>query len=160
MSSVPAISSAAVTALCDGATPLMIDSAILPGNKAPRGRSVVDSILHQTGRNYGEVQGVQDTTVRAWSDPKTYDLGRFKRQGWRIEVPDQRQFPKHFNCNTVSFRAPDWLVSLVMQGAKLLAPFGTGMGGMVVEVTLLKDNGPKSDGFIRKTWRMRARGMP
>ena len=48
MSSVPAVSSAAVTALCDGRRPLMIDSAIMPGNKAPRGRSVVESCLLYT----------------------------------------------------------------------------------------------------------------
>lgn len=54
MSSVPALSSAVVEALRDGETPLMIETAILPGNKAPRGRGVVESILDQTGRFYIE----------------------------------------------------------------------------------------------------------
>ena len=54
MSSVPALSSAVVEALRDGETPLMIETAILLGNKAPRGRAVVESILDQTGRFYIE----------------------------------------------------------------------------------------------------------
>ncbi|MEN8918784.1 MAG: DUF4166 domain-containing protein [Octadecabacter sp.] len=176
MSSVPAVSSAVVKALCAGQTPLMIETAILPGNKAPRGRAVVESILNQTGQNYIERQGGRDTLVRSWSAPKTYDLGGYKRQGWRIEIPDQRLFPDHFNCPTVSFRAglelgvmryglgalsflrsklgfgvANWFVSLMMLGAKALAPFGTDRGGMVVEVTL-----PQGGSFIRKKWVMRA----
>jgi hypothetical protein len=54
---------------------LMIETAILPGNKAPRGRAVVESILDQTGRFYIEKKGGRDFLVRSWSDPKTYDLG-------------------------------------------------------------------------------------
>jgi len=177
MSSVPAVSSAAVDALRAGQTPLVIESAILPGNKAPRGRAVVESILNQTGMAYPTRQGGKSVTVRSWSDPRWYDLGEYRRQGWRIEVPDQRLFPDHFNCETVAFRAslelgvmryglgvlsylraklgfgmPSWLISLVMVGARLLAPFGTDRGGMAVEVTL-----PRGAGFIRKTWRLRAK---
>ena len=177
MSSVPALSSTVVDALRDGQTPLMIESAILPGNKAPRGRSVVESILSQTGTDYVTRQAGKDHTVRSWSEPRRYDLGKgMRRQGWRIEVPDQRLFPKHFNCPNVTFRAglelgvmryglaalswlrsklrfgvSGWLVSLVMLGAKTLAPFGSDRGGMSVEVTV-----PQGAGFVRKTWVMRA----
>ena len=176
MSSVPAISSAAVDALRDGQAPVSIDSAILPGNKAPRGRSVVESILTQAGRFYKLKQGGKDVLVRSWSDPRTYDLGGFTRQAWRIEVPDQRLFPDHFNCQTVSFRAglelgvmryglaaffivrnrlgfsvPSWLVSSFMLGARGLSVFGTDRGGMVVDVVV-----PQDAGFVRKTWKMRA----
>ncbi|SMX39430.1 SDR family oxidoreductase [Octadecabacter ascidiaceicola] len=176
MSSVPAVSSSAVEALCAGQTPLMIETAILPGNKAPRGRAVVESILNQTGMNYSEVQSGQKQSVRSWSEPKSYNMGEYKRQGWRIEVPDQRLFPDHFDCPNVSFRAglelgvmryglgvlsflrsklgfgiPNWFVSLMMAGAKALEPFGTDRGGMIVEVTV-----PQGDGFIRKKWVMRA----
>lgn len=176
MSSVPAISSAVVEALRGGETPLMIETAILPGNKAPRGRAVIESILDQTGRSYIEKQGGRDVSVRSWSDPKTYNLGKYRRQGWRIEVPDQRLFSDHFNCATVSFRAglelgvmryglgvlsfirskagfkiSDWFVSLMMVGAGALAPFGTDRGGMIVQVTL-----PQGAKFICKKWTMRA----
>ena len=177
MSSVPAVSSAAVTALCDGQTPLMIETAILPGNKAERGRSVVESIISQTGKLYVEKQRGRGVNVRSWSAPRSYDLGRYTRQGWRIEVPDQRLFPDHFNCPTVTFRAglelalmryglgilsfirskldfeiPHWFVSAVMFGARALAPFGSDRGAMIVQVTL-----PQGTGFICKSWIMRAK---
>lgn len=177
MSSVPAISSAVVTALCDGQTPLMIESAIMPGNKAPRGRSVVASILNQTGMPYEITQGGKPATVRSWSDPRRYDFGVGQRQAWRIEVPDQRLFPTHFNCPNVTFRAglelgvmryglaalslvrgrigfaiPNWFVSAMMTAAKILAPLGSDVGGMLVSVTL-----PNESGFIRKTWKMLAK---
>ena len=176
MSSVPAISSAVVEALRDGHSPLIIETAILPGNKAPRGRAVVESILDQTGLFYIEKQGGRGVPTRSWSAPRTYDLGPYKRQGWRIEVPDQRLFPDHFNCPTVSFRAglelgvmrygigvlsfvrsklgfaiPNWFVSLMMVGANAVEPFGTDRGGMIVDVTV-----PQGAEFIRKRWTMRA----
>ncbi|MEH6654288.1 saccharopine dehydrogenase NADP-binding domain-containing protein [Loktanella salsilacus] len=50
LSSVPALSSAAVRALAGGEVPSVIDTAILPGNRAPRGLSVMQSILSQAGR--------------------------------------------------------------------------------------------------------------
>ncbi len=176
MSSVPAVSSAAVAALCRGKTPLMIDAAILPGNKAPRGRSVVESILNQTGLEYEVTQGGVPASIRSWSDPRTYDLAGEARQAWRIEVPDERLFPRHFDCPTVTFRAglelgvmryglaalswlrfklrfglPRWFVTFVMWLARLLGAFGTDTGGMVVDVTL-----PKGGGYIRRSWIMKA----
>ncbi|MCF2872595.1 DUF4166 domain-containing protein [Octadecabacter sp. G9-8] len=176
MSSVPAISSAVVDGLRGDARPLAIETAILPGNKAPRGRAVVESILDQTGRYYTEKQGGSDIDVRSWSDPKTYDFGGYRRQGWRIEVPDQRLFPDHFDCPNVSFRAglelgvmryglgllsylrskldfgiTDWFVSLMTFGARVLAPFGTDRGGMIVQIDLAQGNEVK-----RKSWIMRA----
>jgi len=179
MSSVPAVSSAAVTALCCGQQPLMISSAILPGNKAPRGRSVVESILNQVGLSYNETQGGTRRKVRSWSDPKTYELGGITRQGWRIEVPDQRLFPTFFKCPTVTFRAglelgvmryglgalawlrghlkfpmKGWMIDTVMFGARILSRFGTDKGGMVVEVTLPTDEDPQR--FETKTWAMLA----
>ena len=177
MSSVPAISSAVVTALCEGQQPLMIESAIVPGNKAPRGRSVVESILSQTGMDYQVTQDGRQESERSWSDPRVYDIGKgHHRQAWRIEVPDQRLFPQHFNCPTVTFRAglelgvmnyslgvlswlrgrigfkiPSWMVSGVLAIAKLLASFGTDIGGMVVAVTV-----PDGTGFVRKSWTLLA----
>ncbi|MGJ8610637.1 MAG: DUF4166 domain-containing protein, partial [Octadecabacter sp.] len=176
MSSVPAISSAAVDALRDGQTPLMIETAVLPGNKTERGRAVVESILDQTGKFYIEKQGGKDINVRSWSDPRTYDLGPYKRQGWRIEVPDQRLFPDHFNCPTVTFRAglelgimryglgvfsfvrsklrfdlPRWFIAVTHWFAQILTPFGTDRGGMIVQVVV-----PQAAGFVRKSWIMQA----
>lgn len=178
MSSVPAISSAAVRALADGRPIAVIESAILPGNKAPRGRAVVESILNQAGTEYHAMEAGRSVAVQSWSEPRWFNLGAgLHRQGWRIEVPDQRLFPAFFEARTVTFRAglelglmryglgalawvrskfgfgmPSWLVSLVMIAANLLAPFGTDRGGMVVEVTRRID-----EGWEKARWALRAK---
>lgn len=161
LSSVPAISSAAVRALTGSDRPLHIDSAILPGNRSPRGLSVMASILGQSGRPFPLYLAGRWTTASGWSSPQDYPLPKgLTRQGWRIEVPDTRLFPAHFGAETVDFRAglelgimryglaafaclrrllpfpvtiP--LVRAFQRAANLLAPFGTGTGGMSVTVT-------------------------
>lgn len=161
LSSVPAISSAAVRALSGSDQPLHIDSAILPGNRSPRGLSVMASILTQAGRPFPLYQAGRWTTVPGWSAPRNFALpAGITRQGWRIEVPDTRLFPSHFNAQTVDFRAglelgvmryglaafallrrvlPFPVTTPVVRAfrlaADLLAPFGTGTGGMSVSVT-------------------------
>lgn len=161
LSSVPAISSAAVRALCGTGRPLHIDSAILPGNRSPRGLSVMASILAQAGRPFPLYQAGRWTTAPGWSDPQDYTLpGGLIRQGWRIEVPDTRLFPAHFGARTVDFRAglelglmryglaafaavrtvmpfpvTTPLVRAFRLAADLMSPFGTGTGGMSVSVT-------------------------
>lgn len=176
VSSVPALSAAAATALAqDMETIDTISSAILPGNRAPRGRSVVDSILSQTGLMFDQTTDSQTTPVRSWSAPRTFTLPSGElRKGWLIEVPDQSLFPAHFKARSVQFRAglelpvmnyglavlsrlrerlrfgmPRWLVALVMFGARLLAPFGTDRGGMVVAVI-----GRKDGAWQRAVWRL------
>jgi hypothetical protein len=161
LSSVPAVSSAAVRALTGADQPLHIDSAILPGNRSPRGLSVMASILSQAGRPYPLYQAGEWITATGWSAPSSYSLpGGITRQGWRIEVPDTRLFPAHFGAQTVDFRAglelgimryglaafatlrrliPFPVTLPLVRGfrfvADLLAPFGTGIGGMSVTVT-------------------------
>ena len=179
VSSVPAISSAAVAALAKGADAIdTISSAILPGNRAPRGRAVVESILHQAGRPFDVTIDGAAMPVRSWSQPAKFDLGQgMIRKGWMLEVPDNRLFADHFDARTVLFRAglelgvmnwslavfswfrgklgfgvPRWLVSLVLFAAKLLWSFGTDEGGMSVTVTARYP-----DGWQRRTWRMIAR---
>lgn len=84
----------------------MIDSAILPGNRSPRGLLVMASILSQAGLPFPLYQAGQWTAATAWSAPQDYTLpGGLTRQGWRIEVPDTRLFPAHFGAHTVDFRA-------------------------------------------------------
>lgn len=106
LSSVPAISSAAVRALAGTDCPLHIDSAILPGNRSPRGLSVMASILSQAGRPFSTWRAGQWVRATGWSEPQDYALsGDLTRQAWRIEVPDIRLFPAHFGASTVDFRA-------------------------------------------------------
>lgn len=162
LSSVPAVSSAAVGALSEGATPRAIETAIIPGNRSPRGRSVMSSILSQAGTKMQIWRGQAWSDVWGWSDPRTYDLpSGLTRQAYLIEVPDTKLFPSHFGAQTVIFRAglelgimrhglaafgylrrvlPIPINSFVVGFFKilvdLLEPFGTGRGGMVVMVTI------------------------
>lgn len=161
LSSVPAISSAAVRALAGTDRPLHIDSAILPGNRSPRGLSVMASILSQAGRPFSTWRAGQWVRATGWSEPQDYALsGDLTRQAWRIEVPDIRLFPAHFGASSVDFRAglelglmryglaafalfrrvcpipvTPTLVRAFHLAATLLAPFGTGTGGMSVSIT-------------------------
>lgn len=161
LSSVPAISSAAIRALTGTDQPLHIDTAILPGNRSPRGLSVMASILAQAGQPYPSYRAGRWATATGWSDPQDYTLpGGLTRQGWRIEVPDTRLFPAHFGAETVDFRAglelgimryglagfavlrrlipfpvTTPLVHAFRLAADILAPFGTGIGGMSVSLT-------------------------
>lgn len=174
VSSVPCLSSLAVAALAEGWAEVdLISSAILPGNRAPRGRSVVESILHQAGTAFVQVLDGRPEPVRSWSDPNWFTLAPgMRRRGYVIEVPDQRLFPAAFGARTVEFRAgmelgvmnrglaalywargwlgfgmPGWLVAAVRGGAVVLAPFGSDAGGMVVEVT-----GRGAGGWERRRW--------
>jgi hypothetical protein len=161
LSSVPALSSAAVRALAGDDVPAVIDTAILPGNRAPRGLSVMQSILSQAGRPMPVWRGKRWERAYGWSAPADYTLpDGLVRQGWQIEVPDQRLFPAHFGAETVRFRAglelavmryglamfaalrrvlpvpvTPSVVRLFKALADLLAPFGTGRGGMSVSIT-------------------------
>ena len=179
VSSVPAISSAAVTALAQGAGEIdTISSAILPGNRAPRGRSVVESILNQCGMPMEVCMDGVTLPVRSWSRPDVFDLGQgMHRPAWMIEVPDHLLFVQAFGARSVLFRAgmelgvmnwglaaygwlraklrfgtPAWFVSLLLWFAKRLEPFGTDEGGMSVIVTARFP-----EGWRRRTWRMIAR---
>ncbi len=179
VSSVPAISSVAVEALAEGALEVdTISSAILPGNRAPRGKAVVESILHQCGCPFDVTIDGAKVPVRSWSRPDRFDLGQgMIRKGWMIEVPDHRLFAGTFGARTVLFRAglelpimnyglaafswvrgklgfgiPDWFVRLMLWLAKLLWPFGTDEGGMFVAVTARYP-----EGWQRRVWRLVAR---
>ncbi|MQQ09678.1 DUF4166 domain-containing protein [Epibacterium sp. SM1979] len=162
MSSVPALSCAVVRSLIGDAVPDHIDVAILPGNRSPRGLSVMASILTQVGRPMQVFRGGRWSSVFGWSEPKCYDLpGGLQRQGWIIEVPDVALFPDHFGAKTVIFRAGLelwlmryglWLFGLLRRAipvpitngllrgfklaADLLAPFGSDQGGMSVTVRM------------------------
>jgi len=176
VSSVPAISSAAVTRLSDGMTQiLVIESVILPGNRAPRGRSVVASILAQTGEPLAVWRGGAWRRHTAWTEPKTFLLRRGDMRSARlIGAPDLVLFPQAFAARSVIFRAG--LELGVMQRAlallgylrkhgvlpnlqiltvpllwlsNLLRPFGTDRGGMIVTVT-----GMQQGKAVQRRWQV------
>ncbi|MFQ6554029.1 DUF4166 domain-containing protein [Aestuariibius insulae] len=178
VSSTPALSSSAVAHLAKDMSKInTIDTAILPGNRAPRGRSVMASILSQVGTSRPHRIAGQTVPFRSWSSRKSYTLpGGLKRWGWWIETPDQRLLPDAFDAQTGTFRAglelpimnhglvlisrlraatkapmPGWVIRLMELAAKALAPFGSDKGGMVVTVTGREDNDIKT-----KTWSLLA----
>ena len=112
VSSVPALSSAVVAELSAGMADLhLIETVILPGNRAPRGLSVMRSILGQVGRPIPVWRGSQGETVRGWGDTVRVDLETpggtrlSRRRASPIGAPDLALFPKHFGAQTVAFRA-------------------------------------------------------
>ncbi len=175
-SSVPGVSSAIVADLCRGMDEVtLIDSAIVPGNRAPRGASVVSSIVSQLGTTSRVYRGGVWRDQSCWSDRREIklapDLCRVARF---IEVPDIRLFPQFFGARSVIFRAGlelntlnvamGWLATLrrrwrfpVTPGlaealrkiAILFLPFGTDRGGMRVLVV-----GRSNNAVIRREWRL------
>ncbi|MEO0426945.1 MAG: DUF4166 domain-containing protein [Pseudomonadota bacterium] len=169
-SSVPGLSSIVVQELVRGMTEiLLIDTVILPGNKAPRGAAVIASIVGQAGHRSLVWRGGQWRSMRGWSDRRRYRLdAKMIRSGYFIEVPDIRLFPAAFGARSVIFRAGMELevmnaglsllgalrrvsplplgsrgVRFVQRAATLLLPFGTDRGGMRVAVTGMIDGSPR-----------------
>ena len=178
-SSVPGLSSAALAALAQGLDDLcLIEAAILPGNKAPRGRSVMASILGQIGRPMRVWRGGAWHSQRGWSGRLVYRLGPGgqRRAGYFIPVPDLYLFPDAFKARSVLFRAGMELgvmnAGLVLLGAlrrvarlpvtprrlglvhglaRWLAPFGTDRGFMLARVV-----GSVGGRVVERRWQLTA----
>ncbi|MEL6921330.1 MAG: saccharopine dehydrogenase NADP-binding domain-containing protein [Pseudomonadota bacterium] len=112
VSSVPCLSSAAVDALVEGLADVeSIDMAIIPGNRAPRGRAVIESILSQAGKPFAQYEDGDWQARRCWSSLRTATLELpgcapiKNRLISPIEVPDQRLFPKQYQAQSVLFFA-------------------------------------------------------
>ena len=184
-SSVPALSSAAVEALSEGLADIhLIESVILPGNRAPRGRSVVRAILGQAGRPLSTWRGGRWTLRHGWSWPQRealYAGGAPPLRRWSspIGAPDLRLFPKRYWARSVLFRAGLelpllhwglWLLAglvrlrilrslepfagLVRWVAARVERWGSDRGGMEVRVL-----GTRHDGVaLRRAWTLVAEG--
>jgi Domain of unknown function (DUF4166)/Saccharopine dehydrogenase NADP binding domain len=112
VSSVPALSSAAVEKLRTSFSRLdVIESVILPGNRAPRGLSVIRAILAQVGNPISITREGKLEDVTGWSGLKRQSIGLARQEGleprWScfIGAPDLTLFPKHYGAKTVLFRA-------------------------------------------------------
>lgn len=177
VSSVPALSSAAVTMLAENLTDIHdIDSTILPGNRAPRGLSVIRAILAQAGRPltlWREGPAPAKGWTRATRIPLHLpDQSLSPRPASLIGAPDLTLFPAHFRARNVTFRAGlelgimhhgltilSWPTRLGLMppitalarplqwAANLLKPFGTDRGGMRVRVM-----GQGPDGPVTRIW--------
>lgn len=175
-SSVPGLSSVVVKALAADLDEIIaIESAILPGNKAPRGRSVIASIIGSVGTPMRLWLGNVWTVQRGWSGKRRFTLdATMQRNGYLISVPDLALFPTHFRARSVRFYAGmelpimNWSLSALGQlrkiwpfdmpaaatdaiqwMANLLRSFGTDRGGMLVGVV-----GKRDDSVVRTEWRL------
>ena len=111
-SSVPALSAAAADALACGLRSVaMVDSVILPGNRAPRGLSVVRAILSQVGRPMRVLRGGRWRAIPGWTELVSQRLSLPDGSGlpprWAsiIGVPDLDLFPTRYGARSVLFRA-------------------------------------------------------
>lgn len=125
VSSVPALSSAAVAELATGLSDIhLVDTVILPGNRAPRGLSVVRAIVGQAGRPTRMWRGGRAQSVPGWSGLKRVSLhvsGKPPVSGrWASfnAAPDPELLPRHFRARSVVFRAG--LELKIMHGGLLL----------------------------------------
>lgn len=161
-SSVPGLSSSIVEDLIQGLDSVdLVDIAILPGNRAPRGRSVIKSILSGTGRPYRIWRDGAWQTATGWTDRKLYELEPgMVRAAYCIHVPDIALLPDRTGAQSVSFRAglelplmngalhllaklrqrrwfnlPKIACSVLHLLSKTLYPFGSDRGGMQVCVS-------------------------
>lgn len=161
-SSVPGLSSVVVADMIRGLEDVdLIDIAILPGNRAPRGMSVIKSIVGGVGRPFQHWREGAWHPVAGWTDRKLYHLGPdLCRAGYLVDVPDLTLLPPMTQARSVIFRAGlelpvmnsslallarlrrRWALNIPEIGyralhllAKLLYPFGSDRGGMQVTVT-------------------------
>ncbi len=179
-SALPAISGAAVHALSEGLTGIaLIETALMPGNRAPRGRSVIHSILAQAGEPLAMWRGGVWREFRGWTDARRVSFGPgLARWASLIGAPDLTLFPQAFGARSVVFRAGlelgvmHWGLALLarLRAARLLPrlaaftspilwmsmplkSFGTDRGGMTVDVVGLRNGEP-----VRRRWEVIATG--
>lgn len=161
VSSVPALSSAIIADLAHNLSDItLIESAIMPGNRAPRGRSVMAAILQQIGEPISIWRSNKWTTEPGWSGQKSYRLNSdVSRKVAFIGAPDLALFPAYFKARSVLFRAGlelpvfqqslrlfSWLRSkrllprldrllwMIHPAANALEGLGSDVGAMVVTV--------------------------
>ena len=168
-SSTPALSSAMLRDLTSGWQNIdRIWVSIVPGNRAPRGRSVIDAILSWTGEPVRVFDDGRWQMQAGWSGSRKVSLGKLgTRQAALAETPDLDVLVTDFNPR-VSARFHAGLELGVMHhgmralsllrrwrllpklthfsaalhaAAKLLEPFGTDAGGMAVEAEGLNGKG-------------------
>ena len=177
VSTVPALSSAAVEALRVGLDEItLIESAILPGNRAPRGRAVMAAILSQVGRPMKVWRNGAWSEMTAWSGSDMRALPKgLKRPASPIGAPDLALFAQAYGARSVLFRAGlelalmhhslrvlgwahrkgllprlDLFTTPLLWAAELVKGFGSDQGGMVVRVA-----GRDTDGkAVTRGWRL------
>ncbi|MBT0956195.1 DUF4166 domain-containing protein [Alphaproteobacteria bacterium KMM 3653] len=179
-SSVPAVSSViAGDMAADLSRVEVIETAICPGNRAPRGRSVMQAILGQVGAPLRLWRGGVWREMRGWSQTRQVEIAPdMKRPAALIGAPDLTLFPNHFKARSVVFRAGldlrimhyglgvlSWLRAKRLLPplerydrplrwvAERLEPFGRDTGGMICAVMGRGEDGAP----LAREWRLTAR---
>jgi len=181
-SSTPALSSAALDALtADWQRVDNVDIAISPGNRAPRGLSVVRSILSYAGRPVRVFVDGQWGDRPGWGMTTRREMPGLNRRWLSLaETPDLDMVPARFQVRRSAVFRAGLELSILHLGllvaslpvrlrclrslapmarlfrsmAALLRPFGTDRGGMTVEATGLDRSGQP----VRACWSLVAEG--
>lgn len=168
-STVPALSSAVVDFLCHAWQRIdSIDICIAPAQTAPRGVATLEAVLSYCGARLQVWSGGQWQAHVGWGRPQRVAFQRLKpRLGAVCDIPDLELFPAHYQVqDSMLFRAalevglsqrafaflawlrergvlknPSSLARLLNAGAKVFDPLGSALGGMVVRVAGVDDQG-------------------
>ena len=168
-SSTPALSNAMLRDLTSGWQSIdRIWVSIVPGNRAPRGRSVIGAILSWTGEPVRVFDDGRWETQAGWSGDRKVSLGSLGvRHSCLAETPDLDVLVEDFKPRIsarfhaglelgimhrglrllAAMRSRRLLPRLTMFGAalhaaaRLLEPYGTDAGGMVVEAEGVNKSG-------------------
>lgn len=179
-STVPALSSAVVDALCAGWQRIdSIDTCIAPAQTAPRGVATMAAVLGYCGAPLQVWSGGCWTSQIGWSRPTKVSFARLRpRLGALCDIPDLELFVAHYGVTQrVMFRAaleigfaqrvfavlaalraagligaPQRLARLLNASARGLDVFGSSLGGMVLRVEGLDAAGQPA----RRAWHIAA----
>ncbi len=79
---------------------------IAPGNRAPRSRATVASLMSSVGKKFTVWRDSSWCNVTGFSEPRAFDFPQpvGLRSGYLVDVPDHALFPELFGARTVEFR--------------------------------------------------------
>jgi hypothetical protein len=104
----------------DGVESLFVQ--IAPGNRFPRNRATVASLLASLGKPCRLWRDGGWRNASGWSEPRTFHFPRpvGARRGYLVDVPDHEIFPGLFHARRVEFRVGSEL-AVLNRGASALA---------------------------------------
>lgn len=168
-STVPALSSAVVDALCAGWQHIdRISICIAPAQTAPRGDATLAGVLSYCGEGVSVWMDGRWQVQRGWGGLYQEHFARMRpRKSALCDIPDLELFPGRYAVrDRVVFRAavevglsqrilallaamraariippPSRWAHLLNRAGRLFDPFGSGLGGMVVRVAGCNDQG-------------------
>lgn len=179
-STVPALSSAVIEHLAANWQRIgAVDVCIAPAQTAPRGIATMTAVLHYCGAPIQVWRNGGWTTCHGWSTPESVTFKRLRpRIGALCDIPDLELFPERYpGIQDVMFRAaleigvtqralslmallrragvirrPERFAEFFNNTAKLMDRFGSALGGMVVRVRGVDQEGKE----IRRAWHIAA----